>query len=65
MTALTGQPTGSVYPTKDDAGNLLTTEYGLSTYRDSQSITLQEMPECAPPGQLPRSVDIVLGEVDR
>ena len=60
MTATSGLPTTAVYPTKDDAGNVLTTEFGLCKYRDHQTISIQEMPENAPPGQLPRSVDIVL-----
>ena len=29
-------------------------------YKDSQVITIQEMPERAPPGQLPRSIQVVL-----
>jgi len=59
MTSYEGLPTSSVYPTKDDEGNLLETEYGLSIYKDHQTFTIQEMPEKAPPGQLPRSVDVI------
>jgi hypothetical protein len=42
-------------PRRDDNGNLLVTQYGLSTYIDHQTVTIQELPETAPPGQLPRS----------
>jgi DNA replication licensing factor MCM3 len=59
--------TPAVYPTKDPDGNQLETEFGLSVYKDHQTITLQEMPERAPMGQLPRSVELVLDHdlVDR
>ncbi|KAG1666483.1 hypothetical protein FOA52_004865 [Chlamydomonas sp. UWO 241] len=60
VSALSGLPTGAQYPTKDDSGNLLTTEYGLSVYKDSQMVTIQELPETAPPGQMPHSAEIIL-----
>jgi DNA replication licensing factor MCM3 len=62
MTSLDAFPSSSVYPTKDDEGNLLETEFGLSKYKDHQTFTVQEMPEKAPAGQLPRSVDIIVDD---
>ncbi|PVU94995.1 hypothetical protein BB561_002120 [Smittium simulii] len=50
----------SGYPKEDEEGNPLTTEYGLSYYANHQTINIQEMPERAPPGQLPRGVDVIL-----
>ncbi|SJX61765.1 probable MCM3-subunit of pre-replication complex [Sporisorium reilianum f. sp. reilianum] len=60
-------PSSTVYPTEDESGNRLTTEYGHSLFRDHQMISIQEMPERAPPGQLPRSIDVVMDDdmVDR
>ncbi|XP_073442512.1 DNA replication licensing factor MCM3 [Dendrobates tinctorius] len=62
MTSLDAFPSSAVYPTKDEENNPLETEFGLSLYKDHQTITIQEMPEKAPAGQLPRSVDIILDD---
>ncbi|XKL67199.1 hypothetical protein PGB90_010619 [Kerria lacca] len=59
MTSYDPFPSSSVYPVKDDDGNLLETEYGKSVYKDHQTMSVQEMPEKSPAGQLPRSVDII------
>lgn len=62
QTMTMGAASTSVYPTEDDDGNPLVTEYGYSTYRDHQTISIQEMPERAPAGQLPRGVDVILDD---
>lgn len=53
-------PTNSTFPTVDTAGNPLETEHGYCQYKDCQSVVLQEMPERAKVGQLPRSIEIML-----
>ena len=50
----------NAFPTKDEHDNPLSAEYGFCVYKDSQTVTIQELPENAPAGQLPRSVQVVL-----
>lgn len=44
----------------DDQNNPLEFEYGLSSFKNSQLVVIQELPEMAPPGLLPMSVQVVL-----
>ncbi|QRW27581.1 DNA replication licensing factor MCM2/3/5 family pretein [Rhizoctonia solani] len=62
-TTLSSQgPTSTITPLVDPDGNPLQMEVGYSTFRDHQRISVQEMPERAPPGQLPRSVDVIMDD---
>ena len=51
---------GGGAPVKDEEGRFFQTAHGLSLYRDVQKFTLQEMPENAPTGQMPKSVDVLV-----
>lgn len=58
-TSLVSDSTSSTVPLKDEDGNPIVTEIGLSRYRDTQIFVLQEMPEKTPTGQLPRFVQVI------
>lgn len=60
LSSLEYHPTSNVLETKDEDGNPVELEYGRSLYKNHQTLTLQEMPEVAPAGQLPRCVDVIL-----
>ena len=53
-------PTSSVIPLTNNEQQTLEFEFGYSKYVNFQTITIQEMPERAPFGQLPRSIDVAL-----
>ncbi|CAD5235004.1 unnamed protein product [Bursaphelenchus xylophilus] len=59
LTSYNSMPTSNVYPKEDENKNPLETEFGLSVFKDHQVFAIQELPENAPPGQLPRSVDVI------
>lgn len=52
-------PTNAVYPQYDDQGNPLTTELGQCKFTNRQFVTLQQLPEDAPVGQLPSSTTVM------
>lgn len=58
---------GSTLPKTDAAGNRASIEYGYCEYKKMQRLVIQELPERAPPGQLPRSITVILEDelVDR
>jgi DNA replication licensing factor MCM3 len=41
VTSNSGLPTVTVYPTRDEDNNILTTEFGLCIYKNHQIITIQ------------------------
>ncbi|KAJ3718462.1 ATP dependent DNA helicase [Lentinula raphanica] len=55
-------PTSALPPQTDEEGRQLQIEYGLCGFRDHQRISIQEMPERSPPGQLPRSTDVIMDD---
>lgn len=54
--------TSSAYPKEDENKNPLETEFGRSVYKDHQIFSIQELPENAPAGHLPRNVDVIADE---
>jgi len=52
-------PNAGGMPSHDSEGNPLEIDIGLSVYKDSQKFHVQETPENAPPGQIPRSIEVI------
>merc|ERR1719487_2815722 len=58
-TSFVNAPLAGAMPSHDAEGNSLEVEIGLSVYKDCQKFMIQETPENAPPGQIPRSVEVI------
>merc|ERR1719261_1334238 len=52
-------PNAGGMPSLDAEGNPLEIDIGLSVYKDSQKFFIQETPENAPPGQIPRAIEVI------
>ena len=52
-------PSRLAIPTTDTEGHQLEMEFGRSVFADHQLLTIQERPETAPAGQMPRSCDVI------
>jgi len=48
------------YPINDNEGNRLETEFGLSVFKDRQTLVIQESTEKSPPGQFARTVEVIV-----
>mmetsp|Transcript_17799 Transcript_17799/g.38119 ORF Transcript_17799/g.38119 Transcript_17799/m.38119 type:complete len:808 (+) Transcript_17799:121-2544(+) len=46
-------------PQEDKEGRALEMDIGLSIYKDYQRFNIQEAPDNAPPGQIPRSIEVI------
>lgn len=58
-TAFVTSNAAGAMPSHDAEGNELTLELGMSVYKDYQKFNIQEAPENAPAGQIPRSVEVI------
>jgi len=58
-TSFVSMPNAGAMPKQDNDGNELEMELGLSVYKDYQKFTISETPEQAPPGQIPRNVEVI------
>lgn len=58
-TAFVNKLGGGGMPSHDQEGNPLEIEIGLSVYKDCQKFMIQEAPENSPPGQIPRSIEVI------
>ncbi|CAL1127960.1 unnamed protein product, partial [Cladocopium goreaui] len=47
------------FPKQDSDKNDLQMDVAFSVYKDSQHFTIQETPDTAPPGQIPRSIKVI------
>merc|ERR1719506_2328974 len=56
---LHNNPNAGGMPSLDPEGHPLQLEIGLSVYKDSQRFFIQETPENSPPGQIPRSIEVI------
>jgi len=59
-TSFEGPVTGSAYPKTDEEGNKLTTEFGLSQYKNHQKVFIQDMPERTAAGSMPRTIECIV-----
>merc|ERR1712018_582 len=58
-TAFVTSSAAGAMPGQDNDGNELQIELGLSVYKDYQKFVISETPEQAPPGQIPRNIEVI------